>query len=90
MTEKEFYEKYCKYCGTQRCPADAEAISTCGYYKGDIEGIEKIETRINYDVLKRIMEERRKQTEKFKEFEEYDKTYKEFMNFIKEKWGLDN
>ena len=41
MTEKEFYEKHCKYCGTQRCPADAEAISTCGYYEGNIEGNEK-------------------------------------------------
>lgn len=87
MTEKEFYEKHCKYCGTQRCPADAEAISICGYYKGNIEGIEKKQT-INYDELLKIIH--KKQKEKTKEFEEYDRTYKEFMNFIKEKWGLDN
>lgn len=78
MTEKEFYEKYCKYCGTQRCPADARAISTCGHYEGNIEGIEKIETRINYAELKRVMEESRKQAEKFKELE----GYKDFVKFI--------
>jgi hypothetical protein len=31
-------------CGSLRCPANKEAISTCGYYEGDIEGIEKKET----------------------------------------------
>ena len=83
MTEKEFYEKHCKYCGTQRCPADAKAISTCRYYKGDIEGIEKIEFYINYNELKRVIEERRKQTEKFQELE----AYKDFVKFI-ERMGL--
>ena len=30
-------------CGSQRCPADKEAISTCEHYKGDIEGVPKKE-----------------------------------------------
>lgn len=44
MTFEEFFKKYCMECGSLRCPADKEAISTCGYCKGDIEGIEKKET----------------------------------------------
>jgi hypothetical protein len=31
-------------CGSQRCYGDDESISTCGRYKGDIEGIEKKES----------------------------------------------
>ena len=84
MTKKEFYEQHCKYCGTQRCPADAEAISICGHYEGNIEGIEKVKALINYSELKRVIEERRKQTEKFKELEEYDKTHKAFEKLIEE------
>lgn len=41
MTREEFYQEHCMSCGTQRCPADDEAISTCGYYTGNIEGIPK-------------------------------------------------
>ena len=33
MTIEEFREKYCKFCGSQRCPADEEAIALCGYNK---------------------------------------------------------
>ena len=46
-------------CGTLRCPGDDEAISTCGRYKGDIEGIEKQESlqefleRINREAKER-------------------------------------
>jgi hypothetical protein len=42
-------------CGTQRCPSDDEAISTCGNYKGDIEGIEKKESL--KELLERINRE---------------------------------
>ena len=44
MTREEFYQKNCLMCGSQRCFADDESISTCGRYKGDIEGIEKKES----------------------------------------------
>lgn len=87
MTEKEFYEKHCKYCGTQRCPADAEAISTCGYYKGNIKGIEKKQS-INLDELLRVIHERQK--EKFTEYDKIHTEFIEFMNIIKEKWGLND
>ena len=33
MTIEEFREKYCKFCGSQRFPADEEAIALCGYNK---------------------------------------------------------
>lgn len=75
MTEKEFYEKYCKYCGTQRCPADAEAISTCGYYKGDIEGIKKKQP-FNYNELLKVIQERKKEAEK--KFEKYERRHFRF------------
>ena len=52
MTREQFYEKNCRMCGTQRCPSDDEAISTCGKYKGDIEGIEKQESL--QELLERI------------------------------------
>ena len=39
-------------CGSQRCYGDDESISTCGRYKGDIEGIEKKESL--QELLKRI------------------------------------
>ena len=52
MTREKFYKENCLMCGTQRCPSDDEAISTCGYYKGDIEGIEKQETL--QEMLERI------------------------------------
>ena len=28
-------------CGTQQCPGEADDISNCGKYNGDIEGIPK-------------------------------------------------
>ena len=55
MTREEFYQKNCLICGTQRCPGDDEAISTCGRYKGDIEGIEKKENL--QELLERINRE---------------------------------
>ena len=33
MTIEQFQGAYCNRCGTQRCPADEEAIKTCGYWK---------------------------------------------------------
>ena len=50
MTREEFYQEHCLMCGTQRCPADDEAISTCGHYTGNIDGIPKKET------LKEVLE----------------------------------
>lgn len=44
MTFEEFFKRYCMECGSLRCSTNKEAISTCGYYNGDIEGIEKKET----------------------------------------------
>ena len=41
MTREDFYNQHCLMCGTQRCPADDEAISTCGYYNGEIPDIPK-------------------------------------------------
>ena len=41
MTIHDFHEKHCSMCGSIRCPGDEEAISTCGYYEGDIPGIDK-------------------------------------------------
>lgn len=55
MTREEFYQKNCLICGSLYCPRDDEAISTCGYYQGDIEGIEKQETL--QEMLKRITKE---------------------------------
>lgn len=57
MTREEFYETHCRMCGTQRCPADDEAISTCGYYNGDIEGIQQQESLEK--LLKRLRKEKR-------------------------------
>lgn len=45
-------------CGTQRCPGDDEAISSCGRYEGDIEGIEKKESL--QELLERINRKERK------------------------------
>lgn len=55
MTREEFYQKNCLMCGSQRCYGDDESISTCGRYKGDIEGIEKKESL--QELLKRINKE---------------------------------
>ena len=44
MTREQFYKENCLICGSQRCYGDDESISTCGRYKGDIEGIEKKES----------------------------------------------
>ena len=41
MTKEEFQKQNCKYCGSQRCLCDEDSIASCGYYKGDIEGIPK-------------------------------------------------
>ena len=55
MTREQFYKENCLMCGTLRCPGDDEAISTCGYYKGDIEGIEKQESL--QEMLERVNRE---------------------------------
>ena len=55
MTREQFYKENCLMCGTLRCPGDDEAISTCGYYKGDIEGIEKQESL--QEMLERVNKE---------------------------------
>ena len=55
MTREEFYKKNCLMCGSQRCYGDDESISTCGRYKGDIEGIEKKESL--QELLERINKE---------------------------------
>ena len=44
MTREQFHKENCLICGSQRCYGDDESISTCGRYKGDIEGIEKKES----------------------------------------------
>ena len=33
MKIEDFKEKYCNMCGSQRCPADEEAIQSCGHNK---------------------------------------------------------
>ena len=58
MTREKFYKENCLMCGTQRCPGDDEAISTCGRYEGDIEGIEKKESL--QELLERIYRKERK------------------------------
>ncbi len=56
MTITEFYNKYCSLCGSFHCPRSKEAISTCGWYEGNIEGIEKKESLS--ELLKKIKRER--------------------------------
>ena len=55
MTREKFYKENCLMCGTQRCPGDDEAISTCGRYEGDIEGIEK-KKRVYKNCLREYIE----------------------------------
>ena len=57
MTREQFYRENCLICGSQRCYGDDESISTCGRYKGDIEGIEKKESL--QELLERISKKRR-------------------------------
>ena len=57
MTREQFYKENCLICGSQRCYGDDESISTCGRYKGDIEGIEKKENL--RELLERITKKRR-------------------------------
>lgn len=40
MTNEEFYQNYCMWCGTQRCPGDEEAFQTCGYYRKEVLHLE--------------------------------------------------
>ena len=54
MTLTEFYDENCAKCGSLHCPQTKEAISTCGYYKGNIKGIEKKESI--RELLQRIRE----------------------------------
>ena len=53
MTIHDFYKEHCSMCGSIRCPRDEEAISTCGYYEGDIQGIEKKESI--HDILNKAI-----------------------------------
>lgn len=54
MTLTEFYDENCVKCGSLHCPQTEEAISICGYYKGNITGIEKKESM--RELLQRIGE----------------------------------
>ena len=44
MTVLEFQQKYCSLCGTQSCFGEAEDISHCGRYHGEIDGVPKIKS----------------------------------------------
>ena len=57
MTREQFHKENCLIGGSQRCYGDDESISTCGRYKGDIEGIEKKESL--QELLERISKKRR-------------------------------
>ena len=56
MTILEFQQMYCHMCGTQRCFGEAEDISHCGYYNGEIEGIPKIKSIM--ELLEETMKEK--------------------------------
>ena len=56
MTILEFQQMYCHRCGTQRCSGEAEDISCCGYYNGEIEGIPKIKSAM--ELLEEVMKEK--------------------------------
>lgn len=56
MTILEFQQMYCYMCGTQRCPGEAEDISHCGYYNGEIEGIPKVKSTM--ELLEEVMKEK--------------------------------
>ena len=32
---ESFHQEFCNYCGSQRCPGDAEAIASCGYFNNN-------------------------------------------------------
>ena len=57
---REFMKKNCVLCGTQSCDCHFEivneqAISNCGNYNGDIEGIPKAKSTM--EIFKEIIEE---------------------------------
>ena len=56
MIVLEFQQIYCRRCGTQRCLGEAEDISCCGYYNGEIEGIPKIKSAM--ELLEETMKEK--------------------------------
>lgn len=54
MTEKEFVEKHCKMCGTQRCEGiGTEWFDGCGY-RNELDGYEDKNEHIDIEEINRI------------------------------------
>ena len=54
MNFDEFKKQYCIMCGSQRCPATDEAITSCGYFKDENQpknDVDTNQTQINDKVI---------------------------------------
>ena len=49
MTIEEFNKTYCTICGSLICIGEPDEIAHCGYYQGDIEGINKMYDKEAYE-----------------------------------------